>query len=258
MHPRVIVVIPARMAASRFPDKPLVSIAGLPMIEHVRRRALRARGVDEVMVATCDQVIADVVRQAGGRAVMTADTHERASGRVAEATEAITGADTVVAVVQGDEPLLLPEQVEAMVAPFAADAGVRCVSVLSPLESDEDYRNPNIVKAACNVRGEVMYFSRAPIPYFQRMGPCPVYRETGLRAFRADFLQQYAAFPETPFERVESIDLMRVVEHGHRITAVITTTPTYGVDRAEDVAIIERLLQEDRRQGTLHREICAS
>lgn len=250
---KVIVIIPARMASSRFPGKPLANIFGLPMIEHVRRRALLADGVDEVVVATCDQAIMDVVTQAGGKAVMTSDKHERATERVAEAMLSLTG--DVVVVAQGDEPLLFPEALQNVAAPFFEYDDLTCVSLLSPLEGEADYSNPNIVKAACGQRGHVLFLSRAPIPYFQRHGSCPIYRETGIRAFRADFLPTYVNLPETPFERVESVDMMRLLEHGYKILGVPTDYETIGVDHPEDVGKVEHILYSDSVQRALHERI---
>lgn len=247
---KVIVVVPARMASSRYPGKPLAKIADLPMIEHVRRRALLAEGVDEVVVATCDQEIADVVAAAGGKAVMTADTHERSTERVAEAMLELEG--DVVVVAQGDEPLLLPEDLQLVAAPFLERDGVNCVSLLSPLEGEADFANPNIVKAACNRRGNIMFYSRAPIPYFQKPGTCPIYRETGIRAFDKDFLQTYVNLPETPFEQVEAVDMMRLMEHGYEVVGVATEGITLGVDHSEEVARIEEELRTDSLQKALY------
>ena len=244
------------MASTRYPGKPLAPILDLPMVEHVRRRTLLADSVRKVVVATCDQEIADAVINAGGIAVMTSDSHERACERVAEAARSLT-ADVVV-VVQGDEPLLEPGAVELAAAPFLESNEVVCVSLLSPLESEADYSNPNIVKAACDQDGYVLYLSRAPIPYFQRKGSCPIYRETGIRAFSADFLQTYAGLLETPFERVESVDLMRVLEHGYRIFGVLTEYSTIGVDHDFDVSIVENILRTDPAQQSLHRQVVNS
>ena len=253
MGQKVIVVIPARMASSRFPGKPLAMISGLPMIEHIRRRALLANVVAEVVVATCDQAIFDMVSAAGGKAVMTSPEHERSTERVAEAMAALLG--DVVVVAQGDEPLVLPEAIEQVAAPLLAREDLTCVSLLSPLEGEADYANPSIVKAACDRDGYILYFSRAPIPYFQRPGSCPVYRETGIRAFRADFLPTYVALPPTPLEYVESVDMLRMLEHGYKIYAVPTNHVTLGVDHPGDVEIVEGLLLTDPLQSALHAQI---
>src|SRR3954452_5264076 len=137
MSDRIVAIVPARMASSRFPGKPLVHLLGVPMVEHVRRRAALAEaGVDEVIVATCDTSIMDAVTHAGGRAVMTADTHQRCTDRVEEALRSID-ADVVV-MVQGDEPLLLPDAVRQVAAPLLADRSLGCTNLLSPLESEAD------------------------------------------------------------------------------------------------------------------------
>jgi 3-deoxy-manno-octulosonate cytidylyltransferase (CMP-KDO synthetase) len=253
MSKKVVVVVPARMASTRYPGKPLADIGGLPMIEHVRRRALLAVGVEDVVVATCDKEIADVVSAAGGKAVMTADTHERSTERVAEAMHSLE-ADVVV-VAQGDEPLLLPGDIELTAGPFLENDEVQCVSLLSPLEGEADYANSNIVKAVCDRRGRIMYYSRAAIPYYQKTGTCPIFRETGIRAFQADFLQTYVNLPETPFEKVESVDMMRLLEHGYAVLGVPTALATVGVDHAEEVAKVEEILAEDPVQRALHERI---
>lgn len=250
MADRIVVIVPARMASSRFPGKPLVALHGLPMVEHVRRRAaLPEAGVDEVIVATCDVSIRDAVAAAGGTAVMTADTHERCTDRIEEAARAIDAG--IVVMVQGDEPLLLPEAVRQIAAPLVEDPSIVCTNLLSPLESDDDRRNPDIVKAACALDGGVMYFSRAPIPLFRSAGAVPVYRQTGIMAFRMDLLRRYATLRETPLERAESVDMFRLLEHGYRIRGVRVAYRTVGVDRPEDVPGVERLLREDPVQRTL-------
>jgi 3-deoxy-manno-octulosonate cytidylyltransferase (CMP-KDO synthetase) len=245
--------VPARMASSRYPGKPLAMILDLPMIEHVRRRALLADGVEEVVVATCDEEIVEVVEKAGGRAVMTADTHERSTERVAEAMLEVEG--DVVVVAQGDEPLLLPGDLELVAGPFQKDETVNCVTLLSRLEGEADFANPNIVKAVCDKNGYIMLYSRAPIPCFQKKGECPVYRETGIRAFNSDFLQTYVALPETPFEIVESVDMMRLREHGYQVLGVVTEGVTLGVDHSEEVERIERELCTDPQQQALYQRI---
>lgn len=220
------------------------------MVEHVRRRAaLEEGGADAVIVATCDVSIFDAVRAAGGTAVMTADTHERCTDRIEEAARGIDA--SIIVMVQGDEPLLFPEAVRQIAAPLVADPSVVCTNLLSPLESEDDRRNPDIVKAACARNGDIMYFSRAPIPLFRSKIDAPVYRQTGIMAFRSDLLKRYATLSETPLERAESVDMFRLLEHGIPIRGVLVDYRTVGVDRPEDVPAVERLLQEDARQREL-------
>ena len=250
MKKRVVAVIPARMASSRFPGKPLARLLDLPMVEHVRRRAALADGIDEVVVATCDDAIMDAVRAAGGLAIMTADTHERCTDRVHEASAGIDA--DVIAIVQGDEPLLIPEAVRQVTAPLLVDDGPRCVNLLSPLESDADFGNPNIVKAVCDLQGRVMFLSRAPLPHFRKRVECPVYRQTGIMAFTRDLLNTYAQLPETPFEKAEAVDMLRLLEHGIPILGVVVDYVTVGVDRPEDVPTVEDLLRTDPTQRKLY------
>ncbi len=250
---RIIAVVPARLESSRFPKKPLALILKLPMVEHVRRRALLCDAVDEVYVATCDDAIRDVVQQAGGKVVMTANTHERCTERVEEAMHSLEA--DVVAIVQGDEPLLRPQAVAQVVEPFLKDDTLLCTNLVSPIEGAEDFDDPDIVKAATDQNGFIMFFSRAPIPYFRHHVPCPIYRQTGIWGFRADFLKQYSAFPKSSFEQAESIDMLRLLEHGYKILGVPTNYATVGVDRVEDVAVVEHILRTDGVQMALYERI---
>ncbi len=249
----ITVVIPARMASSRYPGKPLASILGLPMVEHVRRRALLAQGVDLVAVATCDESIKETVEDCGGCAVMTKDTHERCTDRVEEAMQRLPG--EIVAMVQGDEPLLMPEAVSQVIQPLLDDPALDVVNLLSPLESPDDYANPNIVKAVCDRRGNVIYLTRSPVPHFRQPMDVPVYRQTGMMAFRAAFLPRFSALPETALERAESVDMLRVIEHGIRIGGVVAGYTTLGIDQPGDVELVESVLRRDPVQRALFERI---
>lgn len=247
--PMITVIIPARMASSRYPGKPLVSILGLPMVEHVRRRALLAQGVDLVVVATCDESIKATVEACGGRAVMTKDTHERCTDRVEEAMQILPG--DIVVMVQGDEPLLMPEAISQVAQPLLDNPDLNVVNLLSPLETSEDYNNPNIVKAVCDRQGNIIFLTRAPVPFFRKEIIVPVFRQTGIMAFRATFLPRYSALPETALERAESVDMLRVIEHGIHIAGVVTQYSTIGVDRPADIELVEAVLQKDPVQHGL-------
>ena len=247
----ITAVIPARMASSRFPGKPLVSILGLPMVEHVRRRALLAPSVHHVIVATCDESVREAVESAGGRAVMTADTHTRCTDRVHEAMQSLPG--DIVVIVQGDEPLIDPDAIERVVQPLVDDPEVQCTNLVSPFAGEADRSNPDIVKAVCALSGDIIYLTRASVPHFREQGTVPVYRQTGIMAFRTGMLQQFADWPETPLERAESVDMMRIVEHGGRIRGVLVEASTAGVDRPEDVGAVEQLA----RSQPLQRELLA-
>ncbi|MBV9463023.1 MAG: 3-deoxy-manno-octulosonate cytidylyltransferase [Verrucomicrobiae bacterium] len=248
---KAIGVIPARMGSSRFPGKPLVSIAGLPMVEHVRRRALLCKGLSEVVVATCDREILEAVENAGGRAVMTLPTHERCTDRVEEAARGLEG--DLFVTIQGDEPLLDPIWVDRVIEPFFSDARIGCTNLLSELEGEEDLANANIVKAACDARGEILFFARRLQPSYPNrlQAKAPIYRQTGIQAFRAETLREFSRLSPTPFEQMESVDMFRLIEHGRPIRGVVTEVVTFGVDKPEHVAGIEKMLREDPRQKAL-------
>lgn len=243
------------MASSRFPDKPLAPILGLPLVEHVRRRALLVEGIDEVVVATCDESIAEVVRASGGAAVMTADTHERCTTRVEEAVRGRAG--IVVVIVQGDEPLLSLEAMREVVAPLRDSLGIGCTNALAPLEPG-DLENTDVVKAVCDQQGDLLYLTRSPVPHFVHRTAVPVYRQTGLMAMRSDVLRRYAELPESPLERAESVDMLRLLEHGIKVRAVPLPYRSYGVDRPQDIETVERILRTDPAQVALFRRIAGA
>jgi len=240
---KIAVVIPARMAASRFPGKPLAHILDLPMIEHVRRRVLLSDAVDDVYVATCDQEIMDTVEKYGGKAIMTASTHERCTDRVEEAAHGLK-ADIIV-MVQGDEPLFKPEMIKNLVDPLLTDPAVYCTNLLSIIQNRGDLNDIDVVKAAVNMHGNIMFFSRAPIPYFRVDNNAPCYRQTGISAFSRKFLSTYTALVPAPLEVAESVDFLRILEHGYSIRSVITGEEMHGVDRQEDISVVEKILKHD-------------
>jgi 3-deoxy-manno-octulosonate cytidylyltransferase (CMP-KDO synthetase) len=244
----VLVVVPARMGSSRYPGKPLVKLAGIPMVEHVRRRSLLAKGINRVVVATCDEEIRKVVEAYGGEVVMTSARHERCSERVAEAARGAK--EGIIVNVQGDEPLMHPEHVEKVLAPFR-DPAVGVASLLSPLNDEKDIRSPAVVKAVCRVNGDLLFYTRSPIPHFMQKIDCQLFRETGIRAFQSGVLQTYANLPQTPLEKAEAVDMLRFLEHGIPVRAAVVDGVTSGVDFPADVAPTERILATDPVQKSL-------
>jgi 3-deoxy-manno-octulosonate cytidylyltransferase (CMP-KDO synthetase) len=244
------------MASSRYPGKPLALISGIPLIEHVRRRALLANEATLVVVATCDIEIKNEVERFGGIAVMTKNTHDRCTDRIEEAIQNLPG--EIIVMVQGDEPLLIPDAITVLVSPLLEDKTLPIVNLLSPLESDADYSNPNIVKAACNKYGDVMYFSRSAIPLFREKVEVPIYRQSGIMAFRRDALIHFGSLSPTPFEKAESVDMFRALENGIKIKGVVVDYTTVGVDRIEDVKIVEEIISKNPIQNKLFKTICKS
>ncbi len=240
----IVAVIPARMASTRFPGKPLARILGLPMIEHVRRRVQLCSLVDEVVVATCAEEIAQAVRGYGGTAVMTSPTHERCTDRVAEAVRGRSG--EIIVNVQGDEPLIRPDLIEALVRPLRREGDLGCTNLMAPITSEEA-PNPNLVKVVCDLQGNALYFSRERIPSPQKAGglPLPLYKQLGIYAFRRDFLERFARLAPTPLEAIESVDMMRAVEHGCRVRMVPVEFTGLGVDTPEDLDRATALMRED-------------
>lgn len=251
--PRVVAFIPARMGASRFPGKPLTRILDLPLIEHVRRRVQCASVIDAVYVATCDAVIADAVCSYGGQAIMTAATHERCTERIEEAARQVDG--EIAVIVQGDEPLFMPDVLSPLVQPLLDDPQCPCTNLLTPIETTEDLASSDVVKVLLDPAQRVLCYSRAPVPYQRVLGRVTPYRQTGVSAFRRRYLEQYVQLAPTPLEITESIDFMRLIEHHCMIRAVIGETPTVGVDRSDDVARVEHILREDPIQRALYQRI---
>jgi len=246
---KTIGVIPARMASSRFPGKPLAPILGLPMIEHVYRRCALSRTLDAVYVATCDREIADAVKGFGGEAVMTSACHERCTDRVAEAATDIPG--EIIVIIQGDEPMVRPEMIDAAVGPLRTDRSILCVNLMSAIRDPEDFRDPNEVKVVVDREGNALYFSREPIPSGKKYGkPVTGYRQVCIMPFRRDFLFRYTQLPPTPLEIIESVDMLRILEHGYRIRMVETPFETCSVDTPEDLRHVEHLMEGDPLTST--------
>jgi 3-deoxy-manno-octulosonate cytidylyltransferase (CMP-KDO synthetase) len=240
---KIVGIIPARMAASRFPGKPLALLAGRPMIEHVYRRAERCRQLAEVHLATCDRDIFEAVQRFGGKAIMTADTHVRCTDRVAEAAQAVQ-ADVIVNI-QGDEPLIHPHAIGQLCEAILADPDLPCVNLCNVITREEDFRNPNQIKAVCDQSGCAIYMSRQPIPTSKQWGQTEVLRQLGMIAFRKDFLATFAGLKPTPLEQAESVDMLRAIEHGYRVKMVVSGYESFGVDTLADLRVAEERLHTD-------------
>ncbi|AKU92241.1 3-deoxy-manno-octulosonate cytidylyltransferase [Vulgatibacter incomptus] len=230
---KTAIIVPARFASERLPGKPLADLGGKPMIVRVLERARAVRGIERAVVATDDERIAAAVRADGGEVAMTPSDCPSGSDRCAHAARQLGDLDVVVNV-QGDEPLLEPRAVEALLGAFS-DPTVEMATLARPLEPGE-LDNPNVVKVVCNLRGDALYFSRAPIPHLRGGGPGTLGRaHVGIYAFRASFLQAYTRLSPTPLEQSEKLEQLRVLEHSHAIRVVDTTWRSIGVDTPEDL-----------------------
>ena len=211
------------------------------MIEHVYRRAASATSVSRVIVATDDERIMEAVRQFGGEAMLTSSSHQSGTDRLAEIAASLD-CDLVVNV-QGDEPLLAPETIDAAVAPFIGNPSLEMSTLRRRIEDAAELQNPNVTKVVVDGAGFAMYFSRAPIPHTRAGQPAvTAWAHIGLYVYRRDVLLRVAALPQTAMERAEALEQLRALEHGIRIKAVETTHETIGVDTREDLERVRTLL----------------
>lgn len=242
---KVVGVIPARMGSSRFPGKPLAKIHGKTMIEHVFQRSRMSKSLDELYVATCDKEIAEEVERFGGKSIMTSACHERCTDRVAEAVERSQA--EIVVIIQGDEPMVYPEMIDLAVEAIKSDDSVVCVNLMEEIHSDEDFNDPNEVKVVVDKEGNALYFSREPIPSSKKGAKgYPRYKQVCIMPFKKDFLYMYNQLEPTPLEAIESVDMLRVLEHGYKVKMVFTERITCSVDTLEDLAEVERLMKDDK------------
>ncbi len=239
--PKVAVVIPARWGSTRFPGKPLHQIAGKPLIQHVWERCLRAKGVEEVVIATDDMRIAEAAFEFGAEVSITSPKHQSGTDRVAEVAKRLRGITHVVNV-QGDEPLIDPRLVTKLAAALADDKRIEMITAANIFPVDEDVTNPNSVKVVLDRERNALYFSRSPIP-FVRDGPVlPFYRHQGIYGFSTAFLLQFVKWKPSSLERSEQLEQLRALENGARIRVIVTKHGSIGVDTPEDAATVERLL----------------
>ncbi len=246
----IVGVIPARMDSTRFPNKPMADILGMPMIGHVYFRSKMCASFSDVWVATCDAEISDYIESVGGRAVMTASSHQRASDRTGEALlkiEQITGIRIdYAAMIQGDEPMLVPGMLDALVKPIAVGEAVEVVNLIAKIESWEEFLDPNTVKVVLGLHDNILYFSREPIPSTKKFkGIVPMWKQLGLILFRRESLLKYIGLTPTPLEIIESVDMNRFLEHGIDIKAGRTSHRTSSIDTPEDLIRVRHMLALD-------------
>lgn len=247
----IIAIIPARMGSSRFPGKPLADIHGVPMVGHVALRTAMCKHLSSTWIATCDQVIMDYAEKAGIKAVMTSDSHVRCTTRTSEAMlkiEELTGkkADIVV-MVQGDEPMVMPEMIDAAIDPMLKDSSINVVNLMADLDTPTDFEDPNEVKVVTDLQNNALYFSREPIPSRRKGTPVvPMHKQVCIIPFKRDYLLRFNAMQETPLEIIESVDMMRILEHGEKVKMIYTPTKTLSVDTEADLQRVQEMMQNDQ------------
>jgi 3-deoxy-manno-octulosonate cytidylyltransferase (CMP-KDO synthetase) len=242
---KVVVVIPARYGSTRLPGKPLVSLAGKPMIQRVYERAKLAKQVNEVIVATDDGRIVKAVEAFGGEVRMTRSDHRTGTERVAEVAAHVDG--DIFVNVQGDEPLLDPEAVDTAVSSLLEEPVAAISTVATSIKTAGDIMDPNVVKTVLDFDGNALYFSRAPIPWVRDTASKTLVRHLkhlGLYVFQKEALLEYATLPQGELERIEQLEQLRWMENGWKIRVAEVEHDAVSVDVPEDVARVERLLKE--------------
>lgn len=246
---RAAAVIPARMASTRFPGKPLADLTGKPMIVHVLERVARCRSVGRILVATDDARIVDAVRAAGFEARMTDPAHPNGTSRVAEVARTLE--EELIVNVQGDEPQIEPALVDRTVEALAARPDMPMATLVSPFAPGEDPANPNIVKCVTAVDGRALYFSRSLVPFDRDRAPgaAAPRKHVGLYAYRRSFLDVFVRLAPTPLERTESLEQLRALEHGHPILCAEGEAHFTGIDTPEQYAEFVRRVQAGTAGG---------
>lgn len=242
---KTIAMIPARMASTRFPGKPLIDICGRTMIEHVWQRVKMNPRIQSVYIATCDAEIKNVAEDFGAEVIMTSSKHERCTDRIAEACLKLLEMNNrfdVVLNVQGDEPLLKPDVLDLLIEPFIAGDNVQCVNLIEVLDGEENILDRNNVKAIFDQKGFALYFSRLPIPSGLESRH---YKQLGAYGLSLDAIVRYQEMDQTPLEIAESDDMLRFIENGIPVKVSISPYKTVGVDTPDDYEKACELMLED-------------
>jgi len=236
-------VIPARMASSRFPGKPLKKILGIPMLAHCYERALLSQSCDTLVIATPDEEIMNWSKSYNIPSVLTSPHHQRATERAQETFEILANQGKIydfILLLQGDEPQIFPDDIKNLSTAFCGSE-LEIVNLVYPIGED-DLKNPNVVKAVMNNASKITFFTRALVPHNSAQG----IRQLGMIGFTAAALTQYIKLQSTPLEELESIDMMRVLENDFEIKGVFSSSPILGVDNPEDIKKAETMMAEDK------------
>jgi 3-deoxy-manno-octulosonate cytidylyltransferase (CMP-KDO synthetase) len=244
---KILGVIPARFASSRFPGKVLAKIASKTMLQHVYERANMATYLTSTIIATDDQRVYDAARSFGARVMMTRSDHLSGTDRVAEVASA--GNAEIIVNIQGDEPLIDPAAIDASILPMVHEPGVLMSTLKKKIEDPREIADPNVVKVVTNRDGEAIYFSRCPIPYEREPAGETHFKHIGLYVYQRDFLLGYSALPVGPLEQAERLEQLRALENGFRIRVVETEYESLGVDTPEDLERVSRLFDASILQG---------
>lgn len=239
--------IPARMASTRYPGKPLARICGITMIEHVYKRCAMSSSLNDLYIATCDSEIMRAAEGFGAKVVMTKTTHVRCTDRITEAYEKANCRADVVVLIQGDEPLVHPEMVDLAVGPLSMPQGrdIFCTNLASPITDIDDFEDPNEVKVVFDKQMRALYFSREAIPSLKKEKHQNWWKQVCVIGFWKETLEQFNRMEQTPLEVAESVDMMRILENGFRIQLVKSPFVTCSVDTPSDLQAVEAIMAKD-------------
>lgn len=237
-----VAVIPARYGSTRFPGKPMAKICGKPMIIHVYERVKKSINIDEVVVATDNEKILNLVKEYGGKAIMTSSHHESGSDRVAEVAKRIEG--DIFVNVQGDEPLISTKLIEDLVE-LSINNPTKVITAKTKIINESDIKNPNIVKIVTDRHQNALYFTRSIIPYNRlKDNGVDYYKHIGVYSYPKEILREFVNLPHSKLERIEMLEQLRLLENGYSIKVLETEYDSVGVDTPEDITKIERLLED--------------
>lgn len=242
--PKVIGVIPARYASSRFPGKIIAKISGKPMIQRVYDQARKSSLLDQLFVAADDERVLNCVKEFGGKAIMTGSYHQSGTDRIAEVVEKFE--DSIIVNIQGDQPLFDPIMIDEAVQPLLIDSSLQMSTIKTKIDQ-EDYNDPDVVKVVVDENDYALYFSRSLIPYYRDNSKTEVFEHVGLYVYRKDFLLEISRLPQSYLEKVESLEQLRVLEKGYKIKVIETKSNRnagVSVDTPEDLAKAEKLIEE--------------
>jgi 3-deoxy-manno-octulosonate cytidylyltransferase (CMP-KDO synthetase) len=238
----ILCVIPCRLQSTRLARKALLPIQGKPMIQWTYENASRCQNLTELVVATDSDEIGDIITRIGGRVMMTDPNIPNGSERAAEVAKQYKNMDVVINL-QGDEPFIKPHMLTELISPYLAGEKPEMTTLAYPLSADR-YKDPGAVKVITDLHGNAIYFSRAPIPFYRTQTSAPVYNHMGLYAFRRDFLLHYQTLPATPLEKVESLEQLRVLEHGFKIRVCHTKEKTLEINTPEEYEMAQEFEYE--------------
>lgn len=239
---RIVGIIPARWASTRFPGKPLHPLLGKPLLQHVFERASQCQELDELLIATDDQRIADLCQEINAPFTLTRSDHPTGTDRIAEAAATCQDATHVINI-QGDEPLLEPALVDTLARTLRENLDLPMITAGSPVSDPALIADPNVVKLTLDQNHNALYFSRSPIPYRRDPIPTlPTYRHLGIYGYRHDFLQKFITLPPSPLEQAEGLEQLRALENGATIRVHLTEHEAIGLDSPDQIPLIESLL----------------